>query len=267
MSTVDGNLDPKVDFARYRALACRRFIAIARGAGYHRFFDLKQHAEDLYSDFWVDWLDGRSRRQLVAPVVPYIVTAMMNKLRSLNTRGHSLRPSQFVGDESGVILMNVATKGVEPDEQLVIKERLWFTVEVTASLPPRERVVRVAVDGRDSKKKDAPPAGYKLAAKQLGISEVRAKKLSLRANKRIHAAVERFDSGTWCERWARSIELVAAGKPGETGFRRHAEHCVTCRMAVVRLREQATLSRGSSQASTIINVSNLGVAELDESDR
>jgi DNA-directed RNA polymerase specialized sigma24 family protein len=244
MSARDGSLDPNVDFERYRAAACRRFIARAQVAGYHRFFDLKQHSEDLYSDFWVDWLDRRPHRQIVAPVVPYIVTAMMNKLRSLNTRGRSLRPSQLVGGDSDVILMNVATTDAEPDEQIVLNEMLWLSGEVAHSLPPRERVVRAAVDGRDSKKKDAPPAGYRLAAARLGISEVRAKKLSLRANERIRAAVERIESGEWCERWTRSIELVAAGKPGETGFRRHAEHCVKCRKSVVRLREQATLRLG-----------------------
>jgi hypothetical protein len=180
MSAADGSLDPSVDFERYRAVACRRFIAIAQGAGYHRFFDLKQHSEDLYSDFWVDLLGRRPHRQL----------------------------------------------------------------EVANSLPARERVVRAAVGGRDSKKKDAPPAGYRLAAARLGISEVRAKKLSRRANERIRAAVERIESGQWCERWTRSIELVAAGKPGETGFPRHAEHCVKCRTSVAHLREQATLRCG-----------------------
>lgn len=235
-----GQLDPRVDFERYREAACKRFIAMARAMGYHAFHDLDDRAKDLYSDFWAYWLE-RPRSELTGPAVPYIATAMMNKLRAISGRGRSVRPSQLVRAESDVILASIAAEDLDPAEWAIVKEQLWLGSEVVHSLPARERVVFAAVIGRDSRKKTTQPAGYRLAASKLGISETRAKKLSLRANRRIHAAIEQIESGTWCERWTRSIETIAAGGDCEAGFRRHVERCLECRMSVVRLRRQAAI--------------------------
>lgn len=238
MRRADGRLDPSVDFERYREAACKRFIASARSSGHHAFHDLGELAKDFYDDFWADWLDRNRDKELSGPVVPYIAGAMMNKLLDLSRRGRSVRAPQLVCAEGEKILARIVAEDLEPSEQMASEEQMWLLSEVVDSLPSRERVAFSAVFSRDSKKKDAPPAGYKLAASQLGISEVRAKKLSLKANRRIRAAVEQIESGTWCERWARSIKLVAAGGEGEAGFRRHAEHCVKCHAGVVHLRHQ-----------------------------
>jgi RNA polymerase sigma factor (sigma-70 family) len=244
LGQAGGRLDPTIAFDRYRKAACKRFIVIARTQGHHAFHDLDELAEDLYDDFWTDWLERR-RDALTGPAIPYIANAMMNKLRDLSRRGRSVRAPQLVRAENE-ILATIAAEDPEPSEQTASKEQMWLLTEVVASLPPRERVAFLAVFNRDSKKKGTPPAGYKLAALQLGVSEVRAKKLSLRANRRIRAAVEQIKSGAWCERWTQSIRLVAAGEPGEAAFRHHAEHCAMCRAAVVHLRYQIATEAGGS---------------------
>jgi hypothetical protein len=233
-------LDPAVDFERYRDPACRRFKAMARTLGHHAFHDLDELAADFYDDFWTDWL-ARPRNELSGSPVNYIAVAMMNKLRDLNRRGRSVRPPELVRSDGDEILATVAAADLEPYEQLVLQEQMWVVSEIVRSLPARERVAFAAVFSRDSRKKGSPPAGYKLAASQLGVSEVRAKKLSLAANRRIRAAVEEVESGSWCRRWARSIQLVAAGGGGDPEFLRHAEHCLQCRLSVVHLRQQAAL--------------------------
>ena len=235
-----GVLDPSVDFERYREAACKRFISMARTLGHHAFHDLDELAKDFYDDFWAEWLE-RPRRELVGPPVPYIAGAMMNKLRDLSRRGRSVRPPELVRSESEEILATIAAEDLEPAEQVVLQEEMWLVNDIVHSLPAREQVVFAAVFGRDSKRKDAPPAGYKLAASQLGVSEARAKKLSLEANRRIRAAVRQIESGSWCDRWASSIELVAAGHEGEEEFLRHAKHCAQCRLGVVHLRRQAAI--------------------------
>ena len=244
LGQAGGRVDPAIDFERYRKASCKRFIKIARVQGHHAFHDLDELAEDLYDDFWTDWLQRR-RDRLTGPAVPYIANAMMNKLRDLSRRGRSVRVPQLVRAEDE-IFATIAAENLDPSEQTASEEQMWLLTEVVASLPPRERVAFLAVFNRDSKKKGAPLAGYKLAALQLGVSEVRAKKLSLRANRRIRVAVKQIKSGTWCERWAQSVRLVAAGGEGEAGFRRHAEHCATCRASVVHLRHQIATGAGGS---------------------
>ena len=128
-----------------------------------------------------------------------------------------------------------------PVEQLVLQEEMWLVSEVIQSLPVRLQVVFKAVFSRDTKKKGSPTAGYRLAAQQLGVSESRAKKLSLEANKRIRLAIERIEAGEWCDRWAESIELAASGAGATPEFLAHAEHCVTCRLGVAHLRRQAAV--------------------------
>jgi DNA-directed RNA polymerase specialized sigma24 family protein len=233
-------LDPAADFERYREPASRRFVAMARAMGMHSFHDLDELAKDFYDDFWAEWLE-RPRRELTGAPVPYIAGAMMNKLRDLSRRGRSVRAPDFVRSEGDAILATVAAEDLEPAEQLVLQEEMWLVSEIVHTLPAREQVVFAAVFGRDSKRKDAPAGGYKLAASQLGVSEARAKKLSLAANRRIRAAVAEIESGSWCDRWASSIELVAAGEEGEAEFLHHAEHCVQCRLGVVHLRRQAAI--------------------------
>jgi hypothetical protein len=235
-----GRFDPTVDFERYRGPATIRFIKMARSVGQHTFHDLDDRAQEFYADFWADWLKRPDREFNGAPV-PYIAGAMMNKLRQLNGRGRSVRPTEVLRAEGDEILATIATEDLEPAEQVVLQEEMWQVNEILHSLPVREQVVFAAVFGRDSKKKGSPPAGYKLAAQQLGVSEVRAKKLSLAANKRIRAAVEQVESGHWCERWAESIEQVAGGGEADEDFVRHAEHCVHCRLGVVHLRRQAAI--------------------------
>jgi hypothetical protein len=237
-------LDPTVDFERYRTAVRKQFIAIAQRGGHHAFHDLDELAEDFYNDFWTEWLERDRREELTGPAVPYIAGAMLNKLRDLSRRGHSVRAPQLVQSESEAILASIAVEDLDPAKRAVFYEQLGLCCEIVQSLPMRERVAFGAVAGRDSRKKGTPLAGYRLAAAQLGISEIRAKKLSLKANRRIRLAVEQIESGTWCERWRRSIELVAAGEESEAGFCPHAERCVACRKSVARLRSQAT-PRGS----------------------
>ena len=233
-------LDPAVDFERYREPASRRFIAMARAMGMHSFHDLDELAKDYYDEFWAEWLE-RPRRELTGSPVPYIAGAMMNKLRDLSRRGRSVRAPDLLRAEGEEILATIAAENLEPDEQVVLQEEMWLVNDIVHSLPPREQVAFAAVYARDSKKKGAPLAGYKLAASQLGVSEARAKKLSLQANKRIRAAVAQIESGSWCDRWARSIELVAAGEEADEEFAHHVKRCVRCRLGVVHLRRQAAI--------------------------
>ena len=233
-------LDPAVDFERYREPASRRFVAMARAMGMHSFHDLDELAKDFYDEFWAEWLE-RPRRELTGSPVPYIAGAMMNKLRDLSRRGRSVRAPDLLRAEGEEILATIAAENLEPDEQVVLQEEMWLVNDIVHSLPPREQVAFAAVYARDSKKKGAPLAGYKLAASQLGVSEARAKKLSLQANKRIRAAVAQIESGSWCDRWARSIELVAAGEEADEEFAHHVKRCVRCRLGVVHLRRQAAI--------------------------
>lgn len=231
-------LDPSVDWERYREASCKRFIAVARALGHHAVHDLDELAKDLYDDVWADFL-ARPGRELRGAAVPYIASAMMNKLRALNRRGRSVRPTDLARADGEAMLETIASEELEPSEQVVLREEMWLVTEIIDALPAREKVAWAAVLVRDPKRKDAPLGGYRLAAAQLGVSVTRAKKLSLQANKRLRAAVEEVRSGRWCERWARSIELVAAGAEGEPEFLRHAEHCTRCRLGVVHLRRQA----------------------------
>lgn len=233
-------LDPAVDFERYREPASRRFIAMARAMGMHAFHDLDALAEDYYDEFWAEWLE-RPGKQLDGSPTPYIAGAMMNKLRDLSRRGRSVRAPELLRAESEEILATIAAENLEPDEQVVLQEEMWLVNDIVHSLPPREQVAFAAVFARDSKKKGAPLAGYKLAASRLGVSEARAKKLSLQANKRIRAAVEQIHSGKWCDRWARSIELVAAGEEADEEFAYHVHRCVRCSAGIVHLRRQAAI--------------------------
>lgn len=232
-----GVLDPNVDWERYRQASCKRFIAAARVLGHHVTHDLEELAKDLYDDVWADFL-ARPGLELSGAAVPYITRAMMNKLRALNGRGRSVRPTELARGDSEAMLETIASEDLEPSEQVVLQEEMWLVTELIDALPAREKVAWAAVFARDPKRKDAPPGGYRLAAAQLGVSATRAKKLSLQANKRLRAAVEEVRSGRWCERWARSIELVAAGVEGEPAFLRHAEHCTRCRLGVAHLRHQ-----------------------------
>jgi DNA-directed RNA polymerase specialized sigma24 family protein len=237
---ADGRLDPSVDFERYRKAACKKFVAMARTLGHHAFHDLDDLAEDFYDDFWVDWLEKRSRDRLSGPPVPYIANAMMNKLLDHVRRGRSVRPPQLVHDvESELILDSFTAKDLDPAEKAILQEELSLAIAILQALPPRERVTRLAVIARTSKKKDAPLAGYKLAASLLRVSERTAKKLSLGANQRIRDAREQIEAGTWCERWARSIEAVAAGEEGESGFSDHARYCLRCQRDVLWRRQAA----------------------------
>jgi DNA-directed RNA polymerase specialized sigma24 family protein len=238
-------LDPGVDWERYRVASCKRFIAVARALGHHAIHDLDELAKDLYDDVWADFL-ARPGRELSGAAVPYIAHAMMNKLRALNRRGRSVRPTEMARADAEVMLETIASEELGPSEQMVLREEMWLVTELIDVLPAREKVAWAAVFVRDSRRTDAPPGGYRLAAAQLGVSETRAKKLSLQANKRLRAAVEEVRSGRWCERWARSIELVAAGSEGEPGFLRHAEHCTRCRLGVTRLRHQRVTNNGVS---------------------
>lgn len=238
--TAAGVLDPATDFERYRGPATKRFIAMARALGQHTFHDLDDRAQEFYADFWVEWLKRPDRTLPGAPVA-YIAAAMMNKLRQVNGRGRSVRPPELLRAEGEEILATLATEDLEPAEQAVLHEEMWQVNEIIHSLPRREQVAFAAVFGRDSKKKGAPLGGYKLAAQALGVSEVRAKKLSLAANKRIRAAAAQVESGHWCDRWAESMEQVASGGEGDEAFRQHAEHCVHCRLGVVHLRRQAAI--------------------------
>jgi RNA polymerase sigma factor (sigma-70 family) len=233
-------LDPAVDFERYREPASKRFIAMARAMGMHAFHDLDELAEDYYDEFWVEWLE-RPGKQLDGSPTPYIAGAMMNKLRDLSRRGRSVRAPELLRAESEEILATIAAETLEPDEQVVLLEEMWLVNDIVHSLPPREQVAFAAVFARDSKKKGAPLAGYKLAASRLGVSEARAKKLSLQANKRIREAVEQIKSGKWCDKWARSIELAAAGEEADEEFAYHVDRCLHCRLGVVHLRRQAAI--------------------------
>jgi hypothetical protein len=232
-------LDPEVDFERYREPARRRFIKHARVLRYDTRHDLRYLAEDLYSDFWLAWLKHPDRELVGSAVPSYIASAMMNMLRTRDYRGRSIRASQFVRAESEPLLERVAAAGLDPAEHTVVHEELAIAIEIVHTLPWREQVAFARVLGRDSRQEGAPAAGYRRAAAELGVSEVRAKKLSLAANRRIRAAVEQIESGSWCERWASSIQRVATGEKGEPGFDRHADHCAKCRMGVVLLRHHA----------------------------
>jgi hypothetical protein len=230
---ANGRLAVEEEFGLYRQRACRVFVAVARARGHHAFHDLEDRAQELYADFWLGWLKRSGEREV--PSVAYIVAAMMNKLLGINGRGRSVRPPQLVDVE---VMAALAGGAVDPAEAVVLGEQLALAGEIMASLPRRERVAVACVAGRDSKRKGAPPAGYRLAARQLEVSETRAKKLALAGNRRIRAAREQFEAGTWCARWERSLELVAAGRPAEPGFERHARHCARCRLSVARLRRR-----------------------------
>jgi RNA polymerase sigma factor (sigma-70 family) len=233
-------LNPATDFEQYRSACCRRFVAMARAKGQHSFHDLDELAQDFYAQFWTDWLE-RPKEEFDGLPVPYIAGAMLNKMRDLSRRGRSVRSPELVQVESEQILATVASEDMSPDEQLVLQEEMWLVNEVIHSLPPRLQVVFKAVFSRDTKKKDSPLSGYKLAAQQLGVSEARAKKLSLEANKRIRLAIERIEAGRWCDRWEESIALVAGGGEGTPEFLAHADHCVMCRLGVAHLRRQAAI--------------------------
>jgi len=233
-------LDPATDFEQYRGACCRRFVAMARAKGQHSFHDLDELAQDFYAQFWTEWLE-RPKEEFDGLPVPYIAGAMLNKMRDLSRRGRSVRSPEFVQAESEQILATVASEDMSPDEQLVLQEEMWLVNEVIHSLPLRLQVVFKAVFSRDTKKKGAPLSGYKLAAQQLGVSEARAKKLSLEANKRIRLAIERIEAGRWCDRWEESIALVAGGGEGAPEFLAHADHCVMCRLGVAHLRRQAAI--------------------------
>lgn len=234
------SLNPTTDFDLYREAASKRFIAMARTKGQHSFHDLDELAQDFYAQFWADWLE-RPKGDFDGLAVPYIAGAMLNMLRDLSRRGRSVRSPELVQGESEEILATVASEDISPAEQLVLQEEMWLVNEVIRSLPVRLQVVFKAVFSRDTKKKGSPLAGYKLAAQQLGVSEARAKKLSLEANKRIRVAVERIEAGEWCDRWAESIELVASGSGATPEFVAHADHCVMCRLGVAHLRRQAAV--------------------------
>jgi RNA polymerase sigma factor (sigma-70 family) len=233
-------LDPAVDFERYREPTIRRFIAMARANGQHSFHDLDELAKEFYNEFWTEWLE-RGGREFSGSPTAYIAQAMTNKLRDLSRRGRSVRAPELLRADNEEILAAIASDELEPSERVALQEQMWLVNEVVHSLPPRQQVAFAAVFARDSKKKGSPVAGYRLAAQQLGVSERRAKKLSLEANKRIRAAVQKIEAGRWCDRWARSIELVAAGREGEKDFAAHAEHCLQCRLGVVQLRRQAAI--------------------------
>jgi hypothetical protein len=248
---ASGRLDPEVDFARYREPACRRFIWSASRLGYRKRHDLSDEAKDLYSEFWLTWLEHPDRELVGSAVPSYIAIAMLNMLRTRDYRGRSVRATQVVLAESEPLLRLIAAAGLDPVEHAIVQEKLATAVEIMHSLPWREQVALAAVLGRDSKKRGAPAAGYKRAAAELGVSEARAKKLCLAANRRIRAAVEQIESGSWCERWASSIPRVAAGEKDEPGFHRHAEWCVRCRMSVTRLRHHAA-QRDSRRSSRVV---------------
>jgi DNA-directed RNA polymerase specialized sigma24 family protein len=231
-------LDPEEHFERYRQPASRAFRAKARATGHHAYHDLDEAAQELYNEFWTEWIE-RPNTELDSPPVPYIAAAMMNKLQARSTRGRSIRGIQMIHGDSERILAITATQDLDPLEQMLQREDLWRLVEIVQSLPPRERVAFTAVLARDSKKKGAPLAGYKLAAASLGVSLARAKKLSHAANKKLRVAVEQIESGSSCERWAHSICLVAAGAQTEPGFRRHTERCTQCRHALAHARHDA----------------------------
>jgi DNA-directed RNA polymerase specialized sigma24 family protein len=233
-------IDPTSDFERLRGPATKRFIAMARAMGQHTFHDLDDRAQEFYADFWAEWLK-RPDRELPGAPVAYIAAAMLNKLRQVNGRGRSVRPPELLRAEGDEILQTLASEDLDPGEQVILHEAMWQVNEILHTLPAREQVAFAAVFGRDSKKKGSPPGGYKLAAEKLGVSEVRAKKLSLAANKRIRAAADEIESGKWCERWADTIEQVAAGGEGSEEFLRHASHCAHCRLGVVHLRRQAAI--------------------------
>ncbi len=234
------SLNPTTDFERYRGPASKRFIAMARAKGQHSFHDLDELAQDFYAQFWADWLE-HPKEDFDGLPVPYIAGAMLNKMRDLSRRGRSVRSPELVQGESEEILATVASEDVSPVEQLVLEEEMWLVNEVIQSLPVRLQIVFKAVFSRDTKKKGSPLAGYKLAAQQLGVSESRAKKLSLEANRRIRLAIERIEAGEWCDRWAESIELVASGSAATPEFLAHADHCVMCRLGVAHLRRQAAI--------------------------
>ncbi len=234
------SLNPTTDFERYRGPASKRFIAMARAKGQHSWHDLDDLAQDFYAQFWADWLD-HPKEDFDGLPVPYIAGAMLNKLRDLSRRGRSVRSPELVQVESQEILATVASEDISPVEQLVLEEEMWLVNEVIQSLPVRLQIVFKAVFSRDTKKKGSPLAGYKLAAQQLGVSELRAKKLSLEANRRIRLAIERIEAGEWCDRWAESIELVASGSGATPEFLAHADHCVMCRLRVAHLRRQAAI--------------------------
>ncbi len=234
---TSGALDPCVDFERYRAAACRRFIATASSTGFQLHFDLDELAQDLYEDFWLGQIE-RPRREPLELATPYIVASMMNKLRSLSSRGRSVRAAQIAWSDSDLLLARIGTEDLGPAEQMIENEETWRALEVVRELPERQQVAWIAVWGRHSKKKGSPPAGYRLAAAKLEVRPVRAKKLALDANRRIRAAAEQVESGDWCMRWEQAIELAAAGRDPGAEFRRHAKHCVSCQLAVVELRRE-----------------------------
>jgi DNA-directed RNA polymerase specialized sigma24 family protein len=238
LQRATNRLDPEEHFERYRQPAIRAFRARARANGYHAYYDLDEAAQELYNEFWTEWME-RSHTELHGAPVPYIATAMINKLRTRGTRGRSIRGNQMIHGDSERILAIIPTQDPDPLDQMLQREELWCLVEFVQGLLPRERVAFTAVRARDSKKKGAPLAGYKLAAAILGVSTVRAKKLSLAANKKLRVAIEQIESGSLCERWARSICLVAAGAQAEPGFRRHTERCIQCRHALARARHDA----------------------------
>lgn len=229
-------LDPTRDFERYRQPATTAFCSIARARGLHYFYDLDDAAEESYAQFWADWI-ARGRDDLEGSRVAYIAAAMVNKLcRRARDDGRSgiRQTMRDAGGDLGEMIV-----GREPDhlDFVIQREELWTLAEAAQSLPPRERTAFGAVLQRDSKRKGAPPAGYKLAATKLGVSVGRAKKLSLAANRGMRTALKQIESGAWCQRWSRSIELVLAGGKGEPGFRQHAERCASCRMAIVSRRK------------------------------
>ncbi len=237
-------LDPYVDFELYREATYRRFKTMA--SGYRALHDLSEIAKDLYDDFWLELLE-RPNRELCGAPVPYIAGAMLKKLVGRTYRGRSVHASQLVRADSETIITMTAAQDLQPGEKAILQEQLWRVREIVQMLPERQRVVLAAVIGRDSKKKEAPLAGYELAAAKLGISRTRAKKLAHEANLQIRAAVEQIESGNWCDHWVRSIELVAVGQGGEQEFRRHAAHCLQCQTAVVHLRHQATIERAPNE--------------------
>jgi DNA-directed RNA polymerase specialized sigma24 family protein len=240
----DGRLDPSLDFERYREAACKQFIAIARRLGHHAFQDLKELAKDFYSDFWADLLEKPSRKRLSGSQVPYIAGAMINMLQDHVRRGRSVRPPQLVHDvDGGLILDSLTAKDPEPAEKAILRDELSLTIAILSALPPRERLTRLDVAARTSKKKDVPPVGYKLAALKLGVSERTAKKLSYQANRRIRDIRKQIEAGTWCDRWASSIEAFAANKEGEAGFTEHLRYCSSCQRDVLRRRQAAQRAR------------------------
>jgi DNA-directed RNA polymerase specialized sigma24 family protein len=234
-------LDATTDYEALRAESLRVFIRMLRRKSQGSFYDLNDVAEECYQEVWSGWLARQLPDVQTANVVTYIASAMYLKFIDRYVRQSRSIRAELLDDLDAAGAFDARSNSMTPEERVLLLEELALAAEVLDSLEPRQQVVFKAIWSRDRKEKGTPIAGRKLAAAQLGISEQRAKKIGLQANKAIRAAVSRIEDGSWCAQFKETIDTVVAGGESTPEFDAHMRRCVTCRVSTAYLRHRAAI--------------------------